>query len=73
MNNLLWKVLNKYIENKGLIITKEYIENKENKRKIKYIIKEDDNWITLKTRIDINLEYLNECQFNCSYCLNKNK
>ena len=71
MNNLLWKVLNKYIENKGFIINHEYIENKENKRKIKYIIKEDDNWITLKNRIDIHLEYLYECQFNCVYCLIK--
>jgi hypothetical protein len=69
--NLINKVLIKYIENKGLYITNEYIENKENRRKIKYFINENETWFALKKRIDVYIEYLDECQFNCVYCYKK--
>jgi len=65
--DLLCRVLKKYLEDKKDI---EYRDNylwKKN-RKIKLEIREYDTWITLKKRIDIYCEYLNEYQLNCPYC-----
>ena len=70
--DLLNKVLIKYIEKidiNKIKITNDKLIYRENERKIKYKIKDNDTWITLKKRIDVYLDYLYNCQTICPYCM----